>query len=88
MSKFQKSEPPILTAKIPTLTDSHPVFPCVVTVPPLEAAVARLICGSSSDTLEGASKVVETILNVVGGIPTPLKNMKVNWDDYSKYMRK
>ena len=23
-----------------------------------------------------------------GGIPTPLKNMKVNWEDYSKYMEK
>ena len=24
----------------------------------------------------------------VGGIPTPLKNMKVRWDDYSQYMPK
>ena len=23
---------------------------------------------------------------LVGGIPTPLKKMKVNWEDYSKYM--
>ena len=23
---------------------------------------------------------------LVGGIPTPLKNMKVRWDDYSQYM--
>ena len=23
--------------------------------------------------------------NLFGGIPTPLKNMKVNWDDYSQY---
>ena len=23
---------------------------------------------------------------LVGGIPTPLKNMKVGWDDYSQYM--
>ena len=23
---------------------------------------------------------------LVGGIPTPLTNMRVNWDDYSKYM--
>jgi len=22
------------------------------------------------------------------GIPTPLKNMKVSWDDYSQYMEK
>jgi hypothetical protein len=25
---------------------------------------------------------------LVGGIPTPLKNTKVNWDDYSQYMEK
>ena len=25
---------------------------------------------------------------LVGGTPTPLKNMKVNWDDYSQYMEK
>ena len=24
-------------------------------------------------------------MDMVGGIPTPLKNMKVNWDDYSQY---
>ena len=29
------------------------------------------------------------ILNLlVGGIATPLKNMKVSWDDYSQYMEK
>ena len=26
--------------------------------------------------------------NLVGGVATPLKNMKVNWYDYSKYMGK
>ena len=25
---------------------------------------------------------------LVGGIATPLKNMKVNWDDYFQYMEK
>ena len=25
-------------------------------------------------------------LDLFGGIPTPLKNMKVSWDDYSQYM--
>jgi len=25
---------------------------------------------------------------LVGGIPTPLKNMKVSWDYYSQYMEK
>ena len=25
-------------------------------------------------------------IKLVGGIPTPLKNMKVSWDDYSQYM--
>ena len=24
--------------------------------------------------------------NLIGGIPTPLKNMKVSWDYYSQYM--
>ena len=31
-------------------------------------------------------KIYQNIL--VGGIPTPLKNMKVSWDDYSQYMEK
>ena len=26
--------------------------------------------------------------HLVGGIPPPLKNMKVSWDDYSQYMEK
>ena len=26
--------------------------------------------------------------DLVGGIPTPLKNIKVSWDDYSQYMEK
>jgi len=25
---------------------------------------------------------------LIGGIPAPLKNMKVSWDDYSQYMGK
>jgi hypothetical protein len=25
---------------------------------------------------------------LVGGCPTPLKNLKVSWDDYSKHMEK
>ena len=25
---------------------------------------------------------------LVGGIPTPLKNIKVSWDDYSQYVGK
>ena len=32
------------------------------------------------------SKLMYVIL--VGGIPTPLKNMKVNLNDYSQYMEK
>ena len=32
--------------------------------------------------------VYQRVINLVGGIPTPLKNMKVNWDDYSQYMEK
>ena len=27
-------------------------------------------------------------MDLVGGIPTPLKNMTVNWDDYNRYMEK
>ena len=27
-------------------------------------------------------------MSLVGGIPTPLKNMKVSWDDYPQYMEK
>jgi hypothetical protein len=27
-------------------------------------------------------------LFLVGGVPTPLKNMKVSWDDYSQYMER
>ena len=27
-------------------------------------------------------------MDLVGGIPPPLKNMKVNWDDYSQSMEK
>jgi hypothetical protein len=26
--------------------------------------------------------------HLVGGWPSPLKNMKVSWDDYSQYMEK
>ena len=26
--------------------------------------------------------------NLVGGWATPLKNMKVSWDDYTQYMEK
>jgi hypothetical protein len=29
-----------------------------------------------------------TIYCLVGGTPTPLKNIKVSWDDYSQYMGK
>jgi|OrbCmetagenome_4_1107370.scaffolds.fasta_scaffold358392_1 hypothetical protein len=28
------------------------------------------------------------IVYLVGGFNTPLKNMKVSWDDYSQYMEK
>ena len=30
----------------------------------------------------------QAIVILVGGKQTPLKNMKVNWDDYSQYMGK
>ena len=28
------------------------------------------------------------VISLVGGIPTPLKDMKVSWDHYSQYMEK
>jgi hypothetical protein len=31
---------------------------------------------------------LEYYTTLVGGIPTPLKNMKVSWDDYSQYLEK
>ena len=31
---------------------------------------------------------MDNLCILVGGIPTPLKNMKVSWDDYSQYMGK
>jgi hypothetical protein len=30
----------------------------------------------------------KNIILLVGGIPTPLKNMKVSWDYYSQYVEK
>ena len=50
-----------------------------------------LSCPISSDichkySKHGTGKQRTSIL--VGGIPTPLKNMKVSWDDYSQYMEK
>ena len=32
------------------------------------------------------SSYYHMLSSLVGGIPTPLKNMKVNWDDYAQYM--
>ena len=32
--------------------------------------------------------IIYIYIYLVGGIPTPLKNMKVSWDDYSQYMGK
>jgi hypothetical protein len=33
-------------------------------------------------------KITLDVLYLVGGIPTPLKNMKVKWEYYSQYMEK
>jgi len=38
--------------------------------------------------LNQATGVNPLVAYLVGGIPTPLKNMKVSWDDYSQYMEK
>ena len=34
----------------------------------------------------GSGKQNTSPIHLVGGVPTPLKNMKVNWDDYSQYI--
>ena len=36
-------------------------------------------------TRQGGKENVPPQLSLVGGWVTPLKNMKVNWDDYSQY---
>jgi hypothetical protein len=38
--------------------------------------------------LDGEIKMLDDQYPLVGGIPTPLKNMKVSWDDYSQFMEK
>ena len=53
---------------------------------------AQLSClGNSSrhilNSLSGDGYVkIDLKSSLVGGIPTPLKNMKVSWDDKSQYM--
>ena len=36
-------------------------------------------------SLEWSFRWIRWGYHLVGGIPTPLKNMKVSWDDYSQY---
>ena len=43
------------------------------------------IYGGDRDRIQNG---IEAIYILVGGIPTHLKNLKVNWDDYSQYMEK
>ena len=38
--------------------------------------------------MEPRDKKNKYIINLVGGWATPLKNIKVSWDDYSQYMQK
>ena len=33
-------------------------------------------------------KSMDKSMDLVGGLLTPLKNMKVNWDDYSQYIER
>ena len=49
-------------------------------------AVTRSTLGKYSYPVYLAEYIIYIYL--VGGIPTPLKNMKVSWDDYSQYMEK
>ena len=39
-------------------------------------------------TLSEVIKNAMASLLLVGGIPTPVKKMKVSWDEYSQYMEK
>ena len=45
-------------------------------------------CRSLHLDLSGEAIPKTLIIGLVGGWPTPLKNMKVSWDDYSQYMEK
>ena len=47
------------------------------------ASEARTTCGKQS-----TAPNITYYSILVGGWPTPLKNMKVNWDDYFQYMEK
>ena len=38
--------------------------------------------------IDGLPIIIIYIIYLVGGIPTPLKNMKVSWDDYSHILWK
>jgi hypothetical protein len=38
--------------------------------------------------MKPVSQLSSRYQELVGGIPTPLKNMKVSWDDFSQYMEK
>ena len=42
------------------------------------------ICFSSFSKFSLFSQFLPNCLTLVGGLPTPLKNMKVSWDDYSQ----
>ena len=55
-----------------------------------ETILTEASSGASIQSILPQQKFLRDICNIelVGGWATPLKNMKVNWDDYSQYMGK
>ena len=70
--------------------------------PPLEMKLAQLrLCALKKDHLLNHAESIFYLpslmailgfnpptIHLVGGIPTPLKNMNFSWDDHSQYMEK
>jgi len=50
------------------------------------ARLVQLVVSSDNGLYTTPNGKCNSNSNLVGGIPTPLKNMKVSWDDYSQYM--
>ena len=53
----------------------------------VRAANQAVVEATVLERVRRCSKDKSLKLLLVGGIPTPLKNMKVNWDDYPQYMQ-
>jgi hypothetical protein len=72
---------PCFTVKPPFFRFAHPV--ALEAVPAASCHRDALICVTNG-------RIIKWNFNtngyLVGGIPTPLKNMKVSWDQYSQYI--